>query len=78
MQISLLTIRDYIQAKRVCSLKALSMHFDKEPELMRCLLQHWVRKGVVRCQKKHVGCISHCTRCDPSLVELYIWQDCSS
>ena len=69
----LLELKDYLVHHRVANLEEMARHFRQEPELMRILLQHWVRKGKVVQRPKPSGCGSRCTQCDPKNAEIYEW-----
>jgi putative ferrous iron transport protein C len=67
-------LRDYIRQRGQASLQDLARHFDTEPEVLRGMLAHWVRKGQVH---HHIinGCCGGCTQCDPTMLEFFSWGD---
>jgi len=50
----------------------IAHHFDTEPEVVRGMLDHWVRKGKVR-HIQGVACNKGCCRTDPVNLEIYQW-----
>jgi putative ferrous iron transport protein C len=71
----LLEIKRYMSAKKTANLQELVLHFKKQPDMIRFMLQHWIRKGKICCVPKPVGCGSQCQMCKPSIVEIYSWND---
>ncbi|AAO91259.1 FeoC-like transcriptional regulator [Coxiella burnetii] len=71
----LLSIKAFLKERQSANLQELSLHFCKQPETMRCLLAHWIRKGKIRCQEKPAGCGTKCQRCQPQFVEIYRWVE---
>lgn len=71
----LLEIKKYLIAKKMANLQELSIHFCKEPETIRCMLAHWLRKGKIGRLKNPVGCQIRCHTCRPELAEVYQWID---
>lgn len=69
----LIAIKHYLSHKRTVNLKELSLHFKKQPDMMRLLLQHWIRKGKVKRAPNPVGCGTRCQSCLPGIAEVYEW-----
>ena len=69
----LLPIKAFLKERRFANLQELALHFCKQPEIMRCLLAYWIRKGKVRFQEKPIGCGTKCQCCHPQFVEIYQW-----
>ncbi len=44
----LIDIRSYVQERGSASLLDLSNRFQASPDALRGMLEHWVRKGVIR------------------------------
>ena len=68
-------IKQYlIQHKRV-TLGDLANHFDTEPEAMKGMLDHWVRKGNIVELAATSACNGKCAKCccEP-VAEIYEWQ----
>ncbi|MCB1826836.1 MAG: FeoC-like transcriptional regulator [Coxiellaceae bacterium] len=71
----LLEVKDYIKQRKWVNLQDLSQHFQRDPETMREMVAHWLRKGVVRRVPKPSGCGVKCGACKPSSAEVYCWCD---
>ena len=69
----LLDIKKYLSARKTANLQELSLHFKQQPDNMRCLLAHWIRKGKISKTAKPAGCGSKCQLCKPSIAEVYQW-----
>ena len=68
----LLLIKEFLKERKSANLQELSLHFSENPENIRSLMVHWIRKGRVRHQKKLSvrGCGTKCQNCS---VEVYQW-----
>lgn len=67
-------LRHYISTHRRVTLVDLINRFEIQPEAMRAMLAHWIRKGKVR---HHVGsgaCTTGCSKCSPESLEFYEWM----
>lgn len=72
---SLIALKQHMMQVRMTTLSSLCLLFKSEPETIRCLLQHLIRKGCVRqCQKKP-ACGSKCFKCPSAVAEMYEWVD---
>jgi predicted ArsR family transcriptional regulator len=67
-------IRSYLAERGQATLADIALHFDAEPEAVRGMLEHWVRKGRVEQRKVEAACGTSCNRCDPAAMELYVWR----
>jgi len=67
----LLDIKNYFTEKKVANLQELSLHFQRDPDMMREMLAHWLRKGVICKEPKPLSCGSKCLQCKPSIAEVY-------
>lgn len=70
---SLQAIRQYFQRVPKASLYELSHQLDTEPDLLRAMLSHWIRKGCLKPCEKSLACGKSCVKCNPLLVEFYEW-----
>ena len=43
----LLEVRRYLEQRGAASILDLACHFGSEPEALRGMLDHWIRKGVI-------------------------------
>ena len=71
--VSLIELKHYLIQRKKVELMGLVKHFDREPELVRSMLSHWIRKGRVRNAGKPPGCGSRCTQCPSTFAEVYEW-----
>lgn len=67
----LIDVREYLKEKSTCNLQELSLHFHRDPAVMRDILSHWIRKGVIALGEKPVGCGIKCVQCKPSVAQVY-------
>lgn len=67
-------VKRYMLERKVAPLQDIALHFDMEPDAVRGLLAHWVRKGKVRMHKDD-GCSSGgcCGDCGVPAKEVYEW-----
>lgn len=70
---SLIAIKEHLQQVKIASLGALAFYFKTDAETMRCMLDHWVRKGKVRKCNKTPACGSKCFKCEAPVIEVYEW-----
>ena len=68
-------IRDYVRDRGQVTLQDIAVHFDTDPEALRSMLAHWIRKGKILRRSVSADCGSSCTQCDPTAVELYVWHE---
>lgn len=69
----LIELKQYLSERRQVPLVDLVHRFDVEPEALRGMLAHWVRKGKVRKQSGAGACSKGCGACDPETLEVYEW-----
>lgn len=67
-------LRHYLKQRRQASLEDIAHHLDSDPEAVRGMLEHWIRKGRVR---RHIGGAScgGCTQCEAGRMEVYEWLE---
>lgn len=67
-------IKRYLTERKMAPLNDIALHFDMEPDAVRGLLGHWIRKGKVRLHKDE-GCSSGgcCSDCGTHAKEVYEW-----
>lgn len=70
---SLLEIKRYLMQVKICSLSSICAYFNADPDVLRQMLNHWVRKGCVRKCAKTAACGSSCAKCSPLITEIYEW-----
>jgi len=72
---SLIAIKQHMMQVKMATLGSLCTLFNAEPDTLRCLLQHWMRKGKIRQCLKKPACGSRCFKCADTLTEMYEWVD---
>jgi len=71
-------IKKYLLTNRQITLGELCIHFDTEPDPMRGMLEHWIRKGKVKKHSVEESCSSGCLNCcNSGAMEIYEWIDTS-
>lgn len=70
---SLIDIKNYLMRVKMSSLSSLCSYLNADPDLLRQMLMHWVRKGRVRKFTKTPACGRACTNCKPDTTEIYEW-----
>lgn len=70
---NLLEIKNYLTQVKMSSLATLSGYFKCEADLMRQMLEHWVRKGKVKKFNREMMCGGKCTQCGSCAMEIYEW-----
>lgn len=70
---SLIDIKKYLMQVKIVSLASISVYFNVEPNLMRDMLNHWIRKGCVKQCLRTNSCGTKCVKCKPELTEIYEW-----
>lgn len=70
---SLIDIKQHMMQVKIASLGSLCSIFNIEPEMLRCMLMHWIRKGKIRQCMKKPACGSQCFKCPTTTVEIYEW-----
>jgi len=70
----LVAIRSFLQGHGSASLADIAHHLDADPDAVRGMVDHWVRKGKVGVVPVACG---GCTQCDIATIETYCWLDSS-
>ncbi len=69
----LIAVKNHMAGRGITSLRELALHFQVDPDVMRGMLEHWLRKGRVR---RQAACHhSACCGCDPAVTECYWWVE---
>ncbi len=66
-------LKTILRAHRFMNLYELSQLLQAQPEVVREMLQHWIRKGCVRKCPTAESCGSKCVKCSPLMLECYEW-----
>ena len=67
-------IRRYLEQRGKASLGDIARHLDADPEAVRGMLEHWMRKGRVLRHLAGAAC-GGCSQCEGSALEVYEWLD---
>ena len=67
-------IRRYLEHRGQASLEDIARHLDSDPEAVRGMLEHWMRKGRVRRHRAGAAC-GGCSQCEGSALEVYEWLE---
>jgi putative ferrous iron transport protein C len=70
---SLIDIKQHMMRVKMATLGSLCILFKVEPDTLRSLLQHWMRKGKIRQCMKEPACGSRCFKCPGTTTEIYEW-----
>jgi len=70
---NLLDIKHYLSQVKISSLATLASYFKCERDVLRHMLEHWVRKGSVRKFTQTKACGGPCSTCGSCSTEIYEW-----
>jgi hypothetical protein len=71
---SLLELKQHLMQSKITTLGNLAQYFHcDDPELLRSMLRHWVRKGCLRQFTKTPACGTRCAQCSDLDYEIYEW-----
>lgn len=70
---SLLAIKQHMMQVKAATLSSLCQLFNADPDTLRCMLSHWIKKGNIRVCTKKPACGSQCFKCPTSSTEIYEW-----
>ena len=70
----LIAVKQYVKTNRQVSIRDLALHFKRDADTVRPLLDVWVGKGKMR-RVMAEPCGKGCCSCDPETLELYEWRD---
>lgn len=70
---SLVDIKQHMMEVKMATLGSLCTQFKTDADTLRCMLQHWIRKGRMKQCVKTPACGSKCFKCPASAIELYEW-----
>jgi len=67
-------VKHYLSERKLAPLSDIALHFDLDPDAIRGLLSHWIRKGKVRLHQDE-GCQIDgcCGGCGEHPKEVYEW-----
>jgi putative ferrous iron transport protein C len=69
-------IKKYVQQRKQVSLQDIALHFDKEPETIRGMLDFWIRKGRIQRFVQQPSCSSSgsCQCSAKQELDIYQWN----
>ena len=69
----LITVRHYLQERRIVSLQDIATHFRVDAQTMRPLLDIWIKKGKAKRIADANAACACCAKCESAKVETYQW-----
>jgi hypothetical protein len=66
-------IKHYLADRGQATLVDIALHCDADPDAVRGMLEHWIRKGKVEMRLANTACGSSCSSCNSTTVEIYFW-----
>jgi len=69
----LLDIKEHLRTNGSTAVRDLALKFNITQEKAKSMLEHWVKKGLIRKQAPGSLCQSGCRSCEPSTIEIYEW-----
>lgn len=66
-------IKKYLKFRKIAPLQDIAIHFRKEPDALRPMLDMWIHKGKVKRTRCASACQKGCCKCDPATLEVYEW-----
>ncbi len=67
-------VKQYVKSREQVSLQDIALHFDKEPETVRGILDFWVRKGRIKLKSQPPSCSGNCHCSANQAQEVYQWN----
>ncbi len=72
-------VKTYLATAKRASLSDLAQRFNTDALALRAMLNHLIRKGLIRKTTKTPACGSACHQCELFSIEIYEWvADCSN
>ncbi|VVC75203.1 hypothetical protein AQUSIP_04900 [Aquicella siphonis] len=75
---TLMEIKSHMMQVKVTTLGSLCSLFKTDPDTLRCLLSHWIKKGKIRQCVKKPACGTQCFKCPSAVTEIYEWVDATT
>ncbi|TCS64347.1 FeoC-like transcriptional regulator [Varunaivibrio sulfuroxidans] len=66
-------LKSYLSKRKRAPIGDLVNRFDAEPDALRGMLDHFIRKGQARRLDSDGGACGGCQKCAPLTVEIYEW-----
>ncbi|MCP3970801.1 MAG: sugar metabolism transcriptional regulator [Rhodobacteraceae bacterium] len=67
-------LKTYLTRRKRASLVDMALHFNSDPDAVRGMLDHYIRKGRVRRLDTGTAC-GGCHKCDALSLEIYEWTE---
>ncbi|MFV9990760.1 MAG: FeoC-like transcriptional regulator [Coxiella endosymbiont of Dermacentor nuttalli] len=71
----LLSLKSFLRERKTANLQELSLHFCKQPQIIRSMLEHWIKKGKICRLGRPADCETRCQICHSQFTEIYKWID---
>jgi hypothetical protein len=71
---NLIAIKQYLMQVKLATLNSLCGVFKTDPETMRCMLNHFIRKGCIRRCAKKTACGTSCFQCPMAKTEMEMYE----
>ena len=68
-------VRTYLAERGRVPIGDLVNRFDADPDAIRGMLAHFIRKGRLRKLENPAGDCGGCSKCDAFSLEVYEWTD---
>lgn len=65
--------KNFFSHQRMASLSDLVNYFNVEPDALRGILDHWIRKKKLRKLSQGKSCKGCCEACSSNHTEIYEW-----
>ena len=66
-------LKNYLKKNKRVTLNEVVIHFDIDADALRGMIDRWICKQKVQRLPSGDGCGSTCSKCDPTLSEVYEW-----
>lgn len=70
---TLTEIKEYVQQRKVVSLKEVALHFKADESAVVPMVERWVEKEKIKKVEMTAGQCAGCTSCDSSIRVHYEW-----
>ena len=71
----LLDVGHYVREHRQVTLNQIALHVNAQPDVVRGMLEVWIKKGKISKQAMAASCGSRCQKCDMADTEIYTWRN---
>ncbi len=71
---TLIDLKNFVQQRRIVSLREISMHFRSDESAIEAMMERWIQKGVIRKVKMEEGKCGSCDICASGIKLHYEWM----